>query len=153
MQKKYAFVTPIGKFGLAQAPTHFQQLINEPLKVLLLPSGYLDDIFVFDENTKKHFEHLRTLFDRLQIADLQLKRKKCDFLTCQSYYLGHLICEKGVHPLPEKSTVLKTCTKKPKEVRQMLTLIGYYFKFTPAYAGLVQPPSPLVCKAIPLILI
>ena len=50
VQKKSAFITPIGKFefkmvslGLAQEPVHFQQLINEVLKGLEFAYGYLGD--------------------------------------------------------------------------------------------------------------
>ena len=63
-------MTPIRKFvlkkvpfGLAQAPAHFQQLINEVLKGLLLVFAHLDGILVFSKNS-----------DRLQAADLKLKR-------------------------------------------------------------------------------
>ena len=54
-QKKSAFVMQFGKFkfkkipfGLVQALTHFQQLINKVLKSLPFAFGYLDDIFVFN---------------------------------------------------------------------------------------------------------
>ena len=52
---KTAFVTPFGKyefnmvlFGLAQAPTYFQALINKVLKGLhKFAMAYLDDIIIF----------------------------------------------------------------------------------------------------------
>ena len=37
--------------------------------------GYLDDILIFSETVEKHFKHLRTVFDRLRMAGLKLKRK------------------------------------------------------------------------------
>ena len=58
-EKKSAFMMPFGKFefkkvpfGLAQAPTHFQQLRNEVPKGLPFAFGYLD-ILVFSENNVK----------------------------------------------------------------------------------------------------
>ena len=61
-QNKSSFVTLIDRFefkkvpfGLAEVPTHFQQLINEVLKVLSSAFGYIDDILIFSENTEKHF--------------------------------------------------------------------------------------------------
>ena len=85
-RREICFVVPFRNFefktipfGLAQAPTHLQQLINEELKGLPFGFGYLDDILVFSENNEKHLEHLRTPLDRLQAADLKLNRTKCDF--------------------------------------------------------------------------
>ena len=79
-QKKYAFVMQFGKFelikvpfGIAQAPTHFQKLINKVLNGLPFAFGYLGDILLFSEDNEKHLEHLRTVFDRLQAADLKYK--------------------------------------------------------------------------------
>ena len=97
-QNKSAFIAPIGKFqfkklpfGLAQGPTHFQQLINEVLKGLPFAFGYLDDIPIFIKCVEKHFKHLRTVLDRLRMADLKLKRKKCCFFKCGLHYLDHFI--------------------------------------------------------------
>ena len=79
-QKKAAFVIPVAKFksmkvhfSLAQAPTHFQQLINKVLKCLPFAFGYLYDIIIFIESVEKHFSHLGTVFNRLRLEDLKLK--------------------------------------------------------------------------------
>ena len=65
-------MTPFGKsefkkvhFGLAQAPTHFQDLIGDLHRGIPFAFGYLDDILAFSENNVKHSKHLRTVFDRL----------------------------------------------------------------------------------------
>ena len=54
--KKTAFVTPFGRynylevpFGLAQAPSYFQNLMNKVLNGLNFTLAYLDDIFIFNE--------------------------------------------------------------------------------------------------------
>ena len=66
---KTAFVTPFGKyeflmvpFGLAQAPSYFQLLMNKVLKGLKFAMTYLDDIIIFSENESQHLEHLETVF-------------------------------------------------------------------------------------------
>ena len=52
--KKTAFCTPFGKyeylkvpFGLAQAPSYFQKLMNKVLNGLNFAFAYLDDIIIF----------------------------------------------------------------------------------------------------------
>ena len=69
---KSAFVSPFGKwafkrcpFGLAQAPTYFQRLVNKALSGFTFAFGYLDDILVFSPNMETHMEPLRVLFERL----------------------------------------------------------------------------------------
>ena len=83
---KTAFVTPHSKwyfnmvpFGLAQAPSYFQQLMNQVLQGLDFAIAYLDDIVIFSNNELEHLQHLETVFKRLQDAGLKLKESKCEF--------------------------------------------------------------------------
>ena len=69
---------------------------------LLLAFGYLDDILVYSPDMETHLEHLRKLFIKLREADLKLKEVKCNFLNKHIQYLGHIVSEKGITPMPEK---------------------------------------------------
>ena len=82
-----AFVTPIGKyqfdavpFVLAQAPTHFLQLILIDLQSCSsFAMAYLDDIIIFRKNKKEHLKHIEIIFQKLVKGGLNLKESKCDF--------------------------------------------------------------------------
>ena len=50
-------------FGLAQAPAHFQKLINEVLTDCNFAMGYLDDIIIFSKTEEEYLEHLETIFN------------------------------------------------------------------------------------------
>ena len=109
LDQKTAFVSSFGKwefkrcpFGLAQAPTYFQRLVNEVFSGLTFAFGYLDDIVVFSPDMESHLEHLRLLFERLRSADLKLKEVKCNLLKMHIQYLGHIVSGEGIIPLPEK---------------------------------------------------
>ena len=126
---KSAFVSSFGKwkfqrcpFGLAQAPTYFQRLINEVLSGLTFTFGYLDDILVYSPDMETNLEHLRKLFIKLREADLKLKEVKCNFLKKHIQYLGHIILGKGITPMPEKLACIHEMPppKTPKEVKQFL---------------------------------
>ena len=155
---KMAFVTPFGKyefnmvpFGLAQAPTYFQALINKVLKGLhKFAVAYLDDIIIFSKDEEEHLEHLRIIFQRLKEAGLKLKRSKCDFMKTQIQYLGHLISSSGIQPLPEKLGSIKNmpAPRSPKEVKQFLGLAGYYCKFIPRFSDLSRPLTRLTRKDV-----
>ena len=107
---KTAFVTPSGKyqfeavpFGLAQAPAYFQQLISMVLQGCSdFAMVYLDDIIIFSKNEAEHIRHIEVIFQKLKEAGLKLKESKCDFFKKEIHYLGHLVSDKGIYPLPEK---------------------------------------------------
>ena len=107
---KMAFFTPFGKyqfqavpFGLAQAPAYFQQLISMVLQDCSdFSMVYLDDINIFSCDEKEHLKHIEIIFQKLKAAGLKLKESKCDFFKREIHYLGHLISDEGIHPLPKK---------------------------------------------------
>ena len=146
---KTAFVTLFGKwefnmvpFGLAQAPAYFQALISEVLKGLShFAIAYLDDIIIFSQTEEEHLKHLEIIFRRLKEAGLKLKRSKCSFMKLHIEYLGHLISEKGIEPMPDKLTAIKEmpAPRSPKEIKQFLGLVGYYRKFIPRFSDIAKP--------------
>ena len=132
---KTAFVTPFGKyqfkavpFGLAQAPAYFQQLISIVLQGCSdFAMAYLDDFIIFSRDEKEHIKHIEIIFQKLKAADLKLKESKCDFFKREIHYLGHLISDEGIHPLPEKLDTIHNMPKprNSKEIKQFLDLCGY----------------------------
>ena len=73
--------------------------------------AYLDDIIIFSKNEAEHLKHIAVIFQKLKEAGLKLKESKCDFFKKEIHYLGHLISDKGIYPLPEK---LDTICNMPK---------------------------------------
>ena len=90
-------------FGLVQALAYFQQLISIVLQGCSdFTMAYLDDIIIFSKNEAEHLKHIEIIFQKLKEAGLKLKESKCDFFKKEIHYLGHLISDKGIYPLPEK---------------------------------------------------
>ena len=132
-------------FGLAQAPSYFQQLMNQVLQGLDFAIAYLDNIVIFSKNELEHLQHLETVFKRLQDAGLKLKESKCDFFRSQIHYLGNMLSAEGIQPLPWK---LDSITNMPApenqtEVKQFLGLVGYYHKFVPHFSDISRPLAKL----------
>ena len=155
---KSAFVTPMDKFeftrcpfGLSQAPAYFQRLINNVIKGLPFAFGYLDDVLIHSPDIETHLQHVRILFQRLREADLKLKDSKCNYFKTHVQYLGHLVSEKGIKPLPEKLESIKKmpAPTTPKEIKQFLGLVGYYRKFIPRFADIARPMTNLTKQDIP----
>ena len=132
-------------FGLAQAPAYFQRLVNEVLTDCNFAMGYLDDIIIFSKMEEEHLQHLEEIFERLRKAGLKLKLQKCSFFKKHIQYLGHLISDKGIQPLPEKleSIVKMPVPQNAKQVKQFLGLVGYYRKFVPHFSDIARPLTQL----------
>ena len=75
----------------------------------------------------------------------QLKRSKCNFMKMHIEYLGHLISEKGIEPMPDKLSAIKEmpAARNPKEIKQFLGLVGYYWKFIPRFSDIAKPLTRL----------
>ena len=136
---------------MAQAPTYFQRLINEVLTGCDFAMGYLDDIIIYSKNEEEHLQHLEEIFERLRKAGLKLKLQKCSFFKKHIQYLGHLISDEGIQPLPEKVESIRNMPTptSAKQVKQFLGLVGYYRKFVPSFADISQPLTKLTKKNEP----
>ena len=149
---KTAFTSPFGKykyvkvpFGLAQAPTYFQELMTGVLKDLPFAMAYLDNIIIYSSTPEEHLEHIRTVFEKLCNAQLSMKLSMCHFFTKEIQYLGHILGKEGIKPVPAKTEAIKIIHPpvNPKQVRAFLGLVGYYRKFIRNFAKIAKPLTML----------
>ena len=80
-----------------------------------------------------------------------MKREKSSFFKRHIQYLGHLVSEEGLEPLPEKLEAVRVMPhlKTAKKVKQFLGLIRYYRKFISPFSDLSRPLTRLTqhdCK-------
>ena len=152
---KTAFVTPFGKykflmvpFGLAQAPAYFQLLMNKVLEGLTFGITYLDDIIIFSKNEDDHLIHQEEVFCQLRQAGLKMKHTKCDFFKSKIHYLGDLISADGFSPLTYKLDTIKNmpAPTEMKEIKQFLSLSGYYRNSFLRFADISRPLTQLTKK-------
>ncbi|GKE03874.1 putative mitochondrial protein [Tanacetum coccineum] len=108
-------------FGLTNAPSTFQSLMNTVFKAFLKKYVlvFFDDILVYNKNLKEHLEHL-----------------------------GHIISAQGVSTDLSK---IEAMQKWPipltiKQLRGFLGLTGYYIRFIKDYASISQPLVALTKK-------
>ena len=107
--------------------------------------AYLDDIIIFSKTKEEHLQQLEIIFQRLCEAGLKLKWSKCSFMKLHIEYLGHLISENGIEPMPDKLSAIKEMPvpRSPKEIKQFLGLVGYYRKFIPRFSDVTKPLTRL----------
>ena len=84
--------------GLKNSPATFQRLMDQVLLGLQSTKlfFYLDDIVIYAKNLEDHGKKVRRLLKNLKEANLSLQPEKCEFLSKEIPYLGHIISDKGV---------------------------------------------------------
>ena len=96
-------------FGLANAPSTFQGLMNSILKPLLrkFVLVYFDDILIYNKPWEDHVQHVDKVLQLLEAQQLYAKPSKCFFGVQEVEYLGHIIFHEGVKEDPNKIKSIK----------------------------------------------
>ena len=156
-REKTAFSTPFGlfqfrqmPFGLCNAPATYSRLVQLVLADLppetCLP--YLDDACLHTRDGWEHLEVLRQFFEAHRKAGLMLQPDKCQLFQKQVEYLGHLVSEEGIRPIPEYVRLVQEWPepKSIKELRTFLGKIAYYRKFISQFSHTAAPLYNLLSK-------
>jgi hypothetical protein len=145
---KYEFVRM--PFGLKNAPSTFQRLIDEFLLGLgeTYVQAYMDDIIIFSKDREEHREHLRKVLRRLQEFGLKISREKFSFFKPEVRLMGHVISAYGVRPNEDKVAAIREIPvpTNAKEVRSFLGMVNYYRRFLGDLAEIVEPLNRLLKK-------
>ncbi|POM64423.1 Retrotransposable element, partial [Phytophthora palmivora] len=93
-----------------------------------------------------HVEHLRAMLTALRSAELYANPKKCTWAQEAVVFLGHPIANSTITLDPAKTATIRdmVALTYARELQRFLGLCGYYRRFLPAYAELVQPLSDLL---------
>ena len=104
---KTAIITPFGlfefvrmPFGLRNAGSTFQRLMDRVLVGLPFIFVYLDDVLIASPDHASHRHHLREVFGRLRENGLTINPKKSVFGQEEVKFLGHRVSASGIRPLP-----------------------------------------------------
>ena len=138
-------------FGLANAPTTFQNMMNEIFKDLIDYGVviYLDDILIYSRNEDKHIARTKKVLERLQEHQLALSPEKCEWHKSKVNFLGYVILEEGIEMDQEKiKTVLQW--EEPttvKEVQSFLGFANFDSRFIQSYSKMTKPLTDLKKKS------
>jgi len=137
-------------FGLSNAPSTFQALMNSVLKSFLRRCVlvFFDDILIYSGSWTAHMQHLRAVLDVLRAHHLHLKRAKCAFAARAVHYLGHVISEAGVSMDVSKVEAVQSWPqpRSARGLRGFLGLAGYYRRFIQDFGAIVAPLTQLLRK-------
>ncbi|GMF15633.1 unnamed protein product [Phytophthora fragariaefolia] len=139
-------VAPMGLAGMPGSWTRLMRYIFGNSRFSRFCVVYLDDICVFSQTLSDHVEHLRAVLTALRSAELYANPKKCTWAQEAVVFLGHRIANSTITLDPAKTAAIRdmVAPKNARELQRFLGLCGYYRRFLPAYAELVQPLSDLL---------
>lgn len=139
-------------FGLKNAPSTFQRLMNNTLKEYInkICVVYMDDILIFSTSFDEHINSINKIFKTLRKANLKVQIDKCDFAKNSTKFLGHIIEEGKIKPDPIKIEAIRKwpLTRNRKEIKSFLGITGYYRKFIKDYAKVASPMIHFLKKNI-----
>jgi transposase InsO family protein len=146
--EKTAIITPFGlfeytrmTFGMRNAGSTFQRMMDRVLAGLDVAFAYLDDILVGSPTLEEHFVHLRQVFQRILDAGLVINGGKCVFAVEELDFLGHHVTSSGIRPIASKVEALQhhPLPGTVKQLQAFLGVVNFYRRFVPAAAHLLRP--------------
>ena len=152
---KTGFCTPFGNFewlrmpfGLVNASSTFQRLMDGALDGIDLSYPYIDDIFVYSKEWGAHMQQLRVVLARMRDIGLRLKLPKCIFAAPAVKCLGYIVNEQGITTNLERVAPILGLSRPTttKDVRSFLGMVAYYARFIPEFARIAAPLHALTHK-------
>ena len=96
-------------FELTNASTTCQEMINDALRQHLdqFVIVYLNDIMIYSKILEKHVSHVSKVLECLDMRNLHLKPKKCEFHREEVNFLGFVVERHEVRMNPKKLRAIK----------------------------------------------
>nr|GEY04686.1 putative reverse transcriptase domain-containing protein [Tanacetum cinerariifolium] len=139
-------------FGQTNAPVVFIDLMNRVYKPYMdkFVIVFIDDILIYSKNEKEHKEHLMAILELPKKEKLYAKFSKCEFWIPKVQFLGYVIDSQGIQVDPAKIESIKdwASPKTPTEIRQFLSLAGYYQRFIEGFPKTSKSMTKLTQKGI-----
>ena len=124
---KTTFTVPFGHyewnvmpFGLKNAPSEFQNIMNEifnPYSTFSIV--YIDDVLIYSKSIDQHFKHLYTFLNIVKKYGLVVSAKKMQIFQTKNRFLGHNIYQGTITPI---SRSIEFANKFPDEIKEKTQL-------------------------------
>ena len=133
-------------FGVASAPSLFQNAMDQILQGMDGVICYIDDILITGKDEAEHLQRLDAVLTRLENHGLRLQLAKCKFMQERVTYLGHVISADGIAPTREKVCGIADAPqpRDVQELRSFLGMVQYYGKFIPDLSDRLHPLNELL---------
>ena len=148
---KTAFVTPFGHyewnvmpFGLKNAPSEFQNIMNEIFNQYSHFSiVYIDDVLIFSKSIEEHWKHLHAFVRIIRSNGLVVSASKIKLFQTKVRFLGYHIYRSTIQPIDR---VIQFADKFPDQIidkTQLQRFLGSLNYVSEFYPHLRQQCKPL----------
>lgn len=110
-------------FGLCNAPTTYQKLMDKLLAGEDDAQVYLDDIILKSKNVEDHKLLVERVLLKLKGAGIKLNKEKCKFYCREIRILGSIIKDGKVYPNPDKIDLIGKF-KVPETIKELRSFLG-----------------------------
>ncbi|MBW0501394.1 hypothetical protein O181_041109 [Austropuccinia psidii MF-1] len=131
-------------FGIKNAPSHFQRMINK-----ILPEEcsegwliiYMDDIIVCSNTWEGHMCRLSRNLTKIQSVNMKISLKKFCFGFKELKALEHVVSglSLGIDKNKAAAVLLKPMPQNKKEIQSFLGFAGYYRQHINDFACIARP--------------
>ncbi|MBW0482691.1 hypothetical protein O181_022406 [Austropuccinia psidii MF-1] len=130
-------------FGIKNAPSHFQRMINEIFPEELSEGwliNYIDDIIVCYKTWEEHMYRLSRDLNKIQSLNMKISSNKCHFGFKELKALGHVVSDLplGIDKTKVAKVPLKPMPQNKKENKSFLGFVGYYRKHMKDFASIAR---------------
>jgi hypothetical protein len=131
-------------FGLKNAPSEFQNIMNDILGLLSKYSiVYIDDVLIFSKSIEEHWKHLNSFLEVIKINGLVVSATKIKLFQTNIRFLGYNIHQSRISPI---SRVIQFADKFPDEIlekAQLQRFLGSLNYVADFYQNLRKKCKPL----------
>ena len=128
-------------FGLCNAPSTFQRVMDNVLRGLKGVFVYIDDIMISGKTFEEVCERFRNVLNRLRDAQLKINLAKSQFFAPQMEFLGHEVTPEGIKPSNDKTAAIDKfpIPSNVEQVRSFYGLCSFYRSFVYRFAEIAKP--------------
>ncbi|MBW0534615.1 hypothetical protein O181_074330 [Austropuccinia psidii MF-1] len=130
-------------FGIKNAPSHYQSMIN-----IIFPEElsegwliiYIDDIIICSETWDSHLSILERVLQKIVQVNMKISFKKCHFAYNELKALGHVVSGLSLSIDKRKvaAVLLKSMPQTKKEMQTFLGFASYYRKHMKYFARIAK---------------
>jgi hypothetical protein len=138
-------------FGLRNAPAAFSRAMDTvlgPVKNICVV--YIDDVIIMTKTDSfaQHLADIEAVLKRLQLFNLKINPKKCEFARREITFLGHIISANGIRP-DERNVVKIQELPTPRnthDLRHCIGMFSFFRRLIPSFAHTASPLTALCGK-------
>ncbi len=137
--------------GLCNAPSNILwAMMNEVLQGLIDKCCvvYMDNILVYSKTKEEHFDHLKSVLERLRYHKLYVSPSKCSFMRTEVEFLGVAVDTIGIRVNPEKTKIIKEwpIPISLTEIRSFLGFVSFFRSFVKGFSAIAEPLTEMTKK-------